>query len=160
MVILGIDPGTTRIGYGLIKKEGNQYKSLSYGLINAEKISDSFERLEFIYQETLNLIQKTQPDLYSIEQLFFFKNSKTIISVSQARGVLLLAAKHSKIPIFECTPLQVKQGVTGYGKADKTQIAKMVQMLLKLPEIPKPDDITDALSIAITGGNFCKKIMA
>lgn len=157
MIVLGIDPGTTRIGYGVIDKKGNSYQTLGYGLIEPNPALSIPARLKQIYAETQVLIQKFKPDLFSIEQLFYFKNSTTVISVAQARGVLLLAAEETQLPIFECTPLQVKQGVTGYGRADKNQIAVMVKMLLKLQEIPKPDDITDGLAIAITGANYWKK---
>lgn len=156
MIVLGIDPGTTRIGFGVIEKKGNHYLPVSYGLIEPDSKLSIPERLSQIFRETAGLIQKFKPDLFSIEQLFYFKNSTTVISVAQARGVLLLAAQQNNIPIFECTPLQVKQGITGYGKADKTQIANMVKMLLKLSEIPKPDDVTDGLAIAITGANYYK----
>ncbi len=156
MTILGIDPGTTRIGYGVIKKQNTSYIPIAYGLIeNKSSLSDS-ERLEKIYEAITNLIKKYNPTLFSVEKLFFFKNQKTVISVAQARGVIILAAKQLNINISEYTPIQVKQGVTGYGRSNKEQVANMVKILLNLKEIPKPDDITDALAVAITGANFSK----
>jgi crossover junction endodeoxyribonuclease RuvC len=154
VTILGIDPGTTRIGFGVIEKKGNSYSPLAYGLIEPESAHSIPERLEIIHHQLNQLIKKFNPDLFSVEGLFFFKNVKTVISVAQARGVILLAAQKAGIPIFEPTPLQVKQGITGYGRADKNQIANMVVRLLNLKQIPKPDDITDALAIAITGANY------
>lgn len=114
------------------------------------------DRLLILFEESEKLIGLFKPDLISIEELFFFRNSTTVISVAQARGVILLAARKSGTPVFEPTPLQVKQGLTGYGRADKNQVARMVQMLLNLEKIPKPDDITDALAIAITGANYSR----
>lgn len=157
MRILGIDPGTTRVGYGIVEKGNSNYRALQYGLINCESISDKRERLSTIYRGILLLVETHQPDAAAMELLFFYKNSKTIIPVAEARGVILLALYEKKIPILELTPLQVKQGVTGYGKADKNQVGNMVRMLLNLSEIPQPDDIADALSIAITGANYFKK---
>lgn len=154
MKVLGIDPGTSRIGYGIIEKKGNHYQAVSYGLIEPPSHFSPSLKLKAIYEEITRLIELHQPDLFSIEELFYFKNAKTVISVAQARGVILLAAENQKTPVFECTPLQVKQGITGYGRADKNQIAAMVKMLLKLEKIPKPDDITDGLAIAITGSNY------
>lgn len=154
MRVLGIDPGTTRIGYGVIEKKGSSYKPVSYGLIEPSSSLSIAQRLEEAADAMQILIEKFSPELVSLEDLFFFKNVKTVISVAQARGVLLLQAQKNKIPIFEPTPLQVKQGLTGYGRADKNQVAHMVQRLLALKSIPKPDDITDALAIAITGANY------
>lgn len=157
MRVLGLDPGTARIGYGVIHQQGSRYSPVSYGLIESKASVPMMDRLLVLFEETSKLIELFKPDLISIEELFFFKNSTTVISVAQARGVILLAARKSEIPVFEPTPLQVKQGITGYGRADKNQVARMVQMLLNLEKIPKPDDITDALAIAITGANYYRK---
>ncbi len=158
MIVLGIDPGTTRIGFGVIKKQNNAYNPIAYGLLENNSKTTDLERLNHIYDGIHNLIQKYQPQLFSIEKIFFFKNQKTVISVAQARGVILLAAHKNNVPIFECTPIQVKQGVTGYGRAEKNQVGNMIKVLLNLKEIPKPDDIADALAIAITGANFSKSV--
>jgi len=154
LIVLGIDPGPARIGYGVIHKKGNAYLSVAHGLIQSKASVPMADRLLTLFDETTKLIKLFKPHLISIEELFFFKNVTTAISVAQARGVILLAAKISCTPVFEPTPLQVKQGITGYGRADKNQVARMVQMLLNLKTIPKPDDITDALAIAITGANY------
>jgi len=143
---LGIDPGTTRIGYGIIEND----LVVDYGLINGKN------SLEIIHQEIKRIILKHNPDVVSIEKLFFSKNVKTALRVGEARGVILLAAHEEKIPIREYTPIQVKLAVTGYGKADKKQIQQMVKVLLKLSEIPKPDDVADALAIAICHQNSYK----
>lgn len=153
MIILGIDPGTATTGYGIIKKSKDKLICVEYGCISTKK-EDAFEkRLEKIYKETKGLIKKWKPDVAAIENLFFFKNEKTAFSVGQARGVILLAATKNNLKIFEATPLEVKQAVSGYGKADKIQVQKMVKMLLNLTEIPKPDDAADALAIAICCAN-------
>ena len=146
MKTLGIDPGTTRIGYGIIEND----LVVDYGLINGKN------SLEIIHQEIKRIILKHNPDVVSIEKLFFSKNVKTALRVGEARGVILLAAHEEKIPIREYTPIQVKLAVTGYGKADKKQIQQMVKVLLKLSEIPKPDDVADALAIAICHQNSYK----
>jgi crossover junction endodeoxyribonuclease RuvC len=151
---MGIDPGTARVGFGVIEKKGSAYLPIYFGITETLSNLSDRERLEIIFDKTTAMILKYKPDLLSIEQLFYFKNAKTIITVAQARGVILLACQKSGIPLFEPTPLQVKQGITGYGRAEKSQIANMVKMLLKLESIPKPDDITDALAIAITGSNY------
>lgn len=149
MIILGIDPGTASFGYGLIEKQKSDLKLITLGCFNTPKNVSAAYRLKILYQKLSGLIKKYRPDCVAIEQIFFFKNSKTIISVSQARGVALLAAENKKIDIFEFTPLQVKQAVVGYGKAEKQQVQKMVKAILKLKDVPKPDDAADALAIAI-----------
>lgn len=149
MKILGIDPGTTRLGYGLIETHGHDFAMLDYGIIGLEAGSAT-ERLQEIYAELTKLFKKVKPDRVAFEQLFFYNNQKTAMRVSQAMGVALLAAAESSTPIFEYTPLQVKQTVTNSGNAKKEQVQTMVKMLLKLEHIPKPDDAADALAIAIT----------
>jgi len=152
MIILGIDPGTAATGYGLIKKNG-ELKSIEYGCIKTSASLTTAERLKELNNQLNALIEKYKPDMLAVEDLFFFKNLKTAIKVSQARGVILLAAAKLNIPVFECTPLQVKQAITSYGRAEKIQVQKMVKVLLNLKEIPKPDDASDALAVAICCAN-------
>jgi crossover junction endodeoxyribonuclease RuvC len=150
MIVLGIDPGLASTGFGLIKKDKkHNLKLVKYGLITTPADLTLAERLNKIYQQLNSLIKKSQPDIVAVEDIFFFKNLKTAIKVSQARGVILLTAAKSKIPVAEYTPLQVKQAVACYGRAEKIQVQKMVKALLNLKEIPKPDDAADALAIAI-----------
>lgn len=153
MIILGIDPGTATTGYGIIKKEQDKITCLDFGCILTSSKEAPESRLLEIYDEVVKLIKKWKPDTVAVENLFFFKNEKTAFSVGQARGVILLASMKEKAKLFEATPLEVKQAVSGYGKADKTQVQKMVKLLLNLREIPKPDDASDALAIAITCAN-------
>ncbi len=156
MIILGIDPGTATTGFGVIEKlkvQGQKLKVIDYGCIKTSMKFTTAERLEKIYNELNVLIKKHKPSTMAVEDIFFFKNAKTIIKVSQARGVILLTAAKSKIPIFEYTPLQIKQAITGYGRAEKNQVQKMVKILLNLKEIPKPDDAADALATAICCAN-------
>jgi crossover junction endodeoxyribonuclease RuvC len=155
MIILGIDPGTAILGYGCIQADKNKNKLLGYGCLKTPKDLDDAARLKIIYRELIKLIKKFRPDYLAAEEIFFFKNSKTVISVSQARGVAILAAANLGIPVYEFTPLQVKQAVTGYGRAEKQQVQKMVKLLLELSGIPKPDDAADALAIAICAAH-CK----
>lgn len=149
MIILGIDPGMARCGFGVICKKGNSIKYLSAGVIESSSDYYQSKRLEIIYKGIRKLINKYKPDIIAVESLFFSKNVKTAFNVGEARGVILLAAQLQKIKIMEFTPLQVKISITGYGKAEKQQVQKMVKTLLGLKEIPKPDDAADALAIAI-----------
>jgi len=148
MIILGIDPGTAATGFGIIKKNA-KLKPVEYGCIKTATSLTTAERLKELHNQLNLLIKKHKPDMVAVEDIFFFKNLKTAVKVSQARGVILLTAAKSKIPIFECTPLQVKQATTSYGRAEKIQVQKMVKTLLNLKEIPKPDDAADALAVAI-----------
>jgi crossover junction endodeoxyribonuclease RuvC len=148
MIILGIDPGTSIIGYGIIKKE-KEVSPLGYGCINTAHHLSRAGKLNDLYTQLTILIKKFKPNAVAVEDIFFFKNLKTAIRVSEARGVILLAAAQQKIPIYEYTPLQVKQAITTYGRAEKIQVQKMVKILLELEEIPRPDDAADALAIAI-----------
>lgn len=143
--ILGIDPGTTRIGYGIIKKEGAQLETLEFGCLEINSIN----RLKSTKEELLNLIKKYRPDRAAVEKLFFVKNAKTAMAVSEARGVIMLCLEEKGIPVQEFTPLEIKQWISGYGRAGKAQIQKMVKLLLKLEKEPTPDDAADALAIAI-----------
>lgn len=149
MVILGIDPGYAIVGYGAISFSNNNYKPLGFGAIITEADTDFNKRLETIYDDCVQIINKCKPDALAIEKLYFQSNQKTAIMVAEARGVILLAAQKMSVPIFEYTPLQVKTAVTGYGKAKKPQVMEMTRRLLHLAEVPKPDDTADALAIAI-----------
>jgi len=153
MIIFGIDPGVADTGYGIIKTDGQRLSCLDYGSIKTRAKTELAERLEIISKELGKIIKKHKPDLIAVEQLFFCKNIKTALVVGQARGVVLLTARQSKIPTVEFTPLQVKQAVSSYGQASKTQVQKMVKILLDLKEIPRPDDAADALAIAICAVN-------
>ena len=146
MIILGLDPGTATTGFGVITKK---LECLDYGTIQTSPDLTQEKRLEIIFKQVSLLIKKYSPDLVAIEKLFFFKNLKTALPVSEARGVLLLLASQKNIPVEQITPLQVKMGVCGYGRASKKQVQEMVKRILKLDKIPKPDDAADALGIAI-----------
>ncbi|NLT96396.1 MAG: crossover junction endodeoxyribonuclease RuvC [Clostridia bacterium] len=154
MIILGVDPGTAITGYGIIKVEGNKFYPLEYGCIYTETQWTNEMRLKKIYEKITAIIEKFRPDDLAVEELFFNKNTRTALSVGQARGVVLLAGALNDIPVSEYTPLQVKQSVVGYGRADKQQVQKMVKIFLNLPEIPKPDDAADALAIAVCHAHF------
>ena len=147
MVTLGIDPGTTRIGYGVVRQDKNCLVCIDYGILKVG--SDKLTGFKEASRELKKLIIKHKPDQAGIEKLFFFKNQKTVMAVSEMRGVLLLTLAENNIPIQEFTPLQVKQSVSAYGRAEKAQIQRIVQLLLSLKEPVKPDDAADALAIAI-----------
>lgn len=153
MVILGLDPGIAITGYGVIRNENNKLENIEFGCIKTMPGQEEAERLKIIKDELALIIKKHNPDIASIEKIFFTTNAKTVISVAQARGVALETLSSAGITIYEYTPLQVKQAVTSYGKADKSQVQKMVKLLLGLEEIPKPDDAADALAIAICCAN-------
>ncbi|MBI2462925.1 MAG: crossover junction endodeoxyribonuclease RuvC [Candidatus Spechtbacteria bacterium] len=155
MRVLGIDPGTARVGFGVVEKSTRGAVHIASGCITTSAKTDPTERLATIFTQTQQLIETYKPQLFGIEDLFYFKNQKTIIQVGQARGVLLLAATLAKIPVCSYTPLQIKQAVTGYGQADKNQVQKMVQKLLGLESIPRPDDAADGLAIAICCLHSC-----
>jgi crossover junction endodeoxyribonuclease RuvC len=149
MLALGIDPGTAICGYGIVNLEGSTLRALDYGAIQTSPKMSTEERLVIIHHEIDVLIKKYKPDVVGVEMLFFNKNVRTAITVSQARGVLLLAVAQNSTKLAEFTPLQVKQAVVGYGKATKEQVIYMTQRLLNLPSKPHPDDVADALAIAI-----------
>lgn len=149
MVVLGIDPGYAIIGYGAIYFANNKYQPIGYGAITTNAEMPFNQRLEIIYDKMINIISKCKPDAMAVEKLYFQNNQKTAINVAQARGVILLAAQKMGVEIYEYTPLQVKTTVTGYGAAKKPQVMEMTKRLLKLDEVPKPDDTADALAIAI-----------
>lgn len=154
MRILGIDPGTATTGYGVIDRDATGYKLVDYGCILTPPDKEMPKRLEMIYQGIGELIDTFKPDEMAIEELFFNRNITTAITVGQARGVLLLGASQKGIKIAEYTPLQVKQAIAGYGKADKKQVQFMIKTMLKLKDVPKPDDAADALAIAICHSNW------
>ncbi len=149
MKILGIDPGFAIVGFGVIDHTGNKFKTIDYGAVTTEAKEDMFLRFKKIYDGVTEIIKVHRPDAMAIEELFFNSNQKTAINVAQARGIILLSAMNEGVPIFEYTPLQVKQAVVGYGRADKGQVQQMVKALLNLEKVPKPDDTADALAIAI-----------
>jgi len=149
MRVLGIDPGTATTGYGIIEKDGAHLSMLAYGTINTPAGMAMPLRLVRINHELNKLLREYQPDAVAVEEIFHHKNAKTVVTVAQARGVILLTASLAQLPVAEYTPLQVKQAVVGYGQAEKRQVQIMVQRLLALQEMPRPDDAADALAIAI-----------
>ncbi len=149
MIIIGIDPGIAIVGYGVIDYSDNRFRVLEFGSIETEAKTDTDKRLEIIFNDLNTIIDKYKPTEMAIEELFFTNNQKTAIAVAEARGVILLAAKMKSVDIYEYTPLQVKQSVVGYGKADKKQVIMMVNTILKMRENVKLDDTADALAIAI-----------
>lgn len=159
MRILGVDPGTAIVGYSILDLENGEYKLIDYGCIYTDKDDDMPTRLMQIYDRLDTIIKLYKPVQMAIEDLYFFKNQKTVIKVGQARGVINVVAKKNGLDIFDYTPLQVKMGVASYGRATKKQIQEMVKMILKLSEIPKPDDAADAIAIAITHFNSNKNYL-
>ncbi len=149
MLVLGIDPGTATCGYGVITMQNGREKTLDYGAILTPPDWPMPRRLLHIGQALQMLIDRYQPDALAVEELFYQKNAKTVITVAQARGVILYTGAKNSLPIGEYTPLQVKQSVVGYGRADKRQVQSMVMRILHLKEIPKPDDAADALAVAL-----------
>lgn len=150
MVILGIDPGYATVGFGLIDANCGRHKPIAYGVIETPKSARFPDRLKYIGEETAKLIERYKPDAIAVEELFFHDNRKTAIMVAEARGVVLYVAEKSGTALYEYTPLQIKQALTGYGRAIKCQIQQMVKVMLCLDCIPKPDDAADALAVAIT----------
>ncbi len=149
MRILGIDPGTATVGWGVIEITGGKATAVAFGHISTSPDLSDEKRLVEIANDLQAIINQYHPEEAAVEELFFFKNQKTIISVAQARGVILLTLENLCVNIFGYTPLEVKQALTNYGRADKSQVQLMVKALLKLPEIPTPDDTADALAIAL-----------
>lgn len=153
MIILGIDPGYAIVGFGVLEYKNNHFSVIDYGAITTDAGTPFNRRLEYIYDELTVLLEKYRPDAMSIEKLFYNSNAKTVIDVSQARGVIMLAAQKCGVPAFEYTPLQVKQSVVGYGRAEKKQVQEMIKRILFLEKVPKPDDTADALAMAICHGH-------
>lgn len=149
MRILGIDPGIAIVGFGFVDKLGSRIVPVQYGAIQTEAHTETAQRLQIIYESALELIDRYKPDAMGIEKLFFNRNVTTALTVGEARGVIMLAAKQRGLQIAEYTPLQVKQAIVGYGKAEKKQVQEMVKIFLKLTAVPKPDDVADALAVAI-----------
>ena len=149
MIILGIDPGFAIVGVGVIEYIGNKFKVIDYFAVTTKAHTPIEERIKIIYDEIEDVIKKYKPDFMAVEELFFNNNAKTAIAVGQARGVILLAAVNANVPIYEYTPLQVKQAVVGYGRADKVQVQQMIKAILGPKSVPKPDDVADALAIAV-----------
>lgn len=151
MRILGIDPGTATVGYGLIEENDGQLVVITYGAITTKpKDGDTAHRLQLIYRKLNELIEAYAPDVAAVEELFFGRNITTAIKVGQARGVLLLALANAGIPVAEYSPPKIKESVSGYGNASKQQVQFMVQSILNLEEMPKPDDAADGLAVALT----------
>jgi crossover junction endodeoxyribonuclease RuvC len=159
MKILGIDPGSTRVGYGIIENKGGRLKFIRAGLLKILS-KDKAKRLLELEKSFSQLLKKERPDLAVMEKLYFAKNLKTALEVAQSRGVLTLIIVKYKIPLLEYTPLEIKQGVTGYGLADKKSVAKMVSKILKIKKISGYDDVSDALAAAILGSDRTKFINA
>ena len=161
MVILGIDPGFATVGFGVIDYVGNHFKVLDYGVMTTPAHTPFSDRLAGLYEQVTELLQRYKPDAVSIEELFFNTNQKTAITVAEARGVMLLCAVNNGLKIYEYTPLQVKQAVVGYGRAEKKQVIAMVVNFLNLEKKPKLDDTADALAIAVchahTNGSLLSK---
>ena len=152
MRVLGIDPGYAIVGWGVVDYAGNRFAPVDFGAVCTDAGVPFERRLDEVYTGVKEVIERTQPEVLAIEKLFYQHNQTTVIGVAEARGVILLAAAQAGLPIYEYTPMQVKQAVTGYGKAVKKQVQEMTRVLLHLPAIPKPDDTADALAMAIT---FC-----
>lgn len=148
MTILGIDPGTGRMGYGVVRKEGGRIVHVAHGCLETPAHTPQEERLLLIHETLDALIKKHGPALVGVERLFFQKNAKTAMAVSEARGVILLTARMHRLPVAEHTPMQIKQSVTGHGGADKKQVQEMVRILMALGSVPKPDDAADAVAVA------------
>ncbi len=162
MIVLGIDPGIASVGYGVVEKKGNKLRALEYGTFRTAAGEELPRRLSLIYEFLEGIMSRHRLDALAVEELFFAANVKTGIPVAHGRGVILLAGQRAGLTVAEYTPIQVKQAVTGYGRADKQQVQSMVKMLLNLSEVPRPDDTADALAIAIchahTAGSLMSKI--
>ncbi len=158
MTILGIDPGTATTGYGIIKatKKSGEFELVDFGVIETKKTLSDSERLKILGQDIEEIIKKYKPEAVGVEKLFFTSNQKTAITVAQARGVALYVCRLNLLPVLEYTPLQVKNFICGYGKAEKKQVQYMVQKTFKLKSVPKPDDAADALAVALCAGFFHK----
>ena len=149
MIVLGIDPGTARTGYGVVASAGSDLRLVDYGCYETVDDRPLHERLLLIHEGLSELIESHRPDAVGVERLFFNKNVQTAFAVGQARGVVLLAAAQHGLPVFEFGPHEVKMAVTGYGRAPKDQVQRMVQLMLSMAELPRPDDAADALAVAV-----------
>jgi len=155
--ILGIDPGYARAGWSILESSGQNLKLIDFGCLETTKETEHAILLKFLYTELGKIIKKYKPEILAIESLFFFKNLKTAIKVAEARGVILITAIDGNLKIEEFTPLQIKQALVGYGRAEKKQIQQMVKVILNLDKIPEPDDAADAIAVAITCINSTKQ---
>ncbi len=153
MIVLGIDPGTASLGYAIVERTGSSLRAVDYGCLTTSADTPMPDRLRDIHALVAELIETHHPELVAVERVFFSRNAQTAFGVGQARGVVLLAAAQAGVPVREATPNEVKMGVTGYGGADKQQVGRMVSVILDLPEVPTPDDTSDALAIAVTAAN-------
>ena len=157
MLILGLDPGYARAGWGIISQEKNILQPFAFGCLETKVGVPHAERLKKLQDELKKIITKYQPEALAIEELFFFKNLKTALQVAESRGVILATAFDCHLPIYEYTPLQIKQAVTSYGRADKNQVQQMVKLILKMKNIIQPDDAADAMAVAITCAHSMNK---
>lgn len=155
MKIIGVDPGYAIVGWGVLEYDGCKFIVLDYGAITTSKDVKFADRLKIIYDGLLKILNIYKPESFSIEKLFFSVNKKTAIDVAQARGVILLAAKNFGIDVFEYSPVEIKKAAVGYGKATKAQMINMVKLILNLKQVPKPDDVADALAVAIAHAHCC-----
>lgn len=158
MRILGIDPGYAIMGWGIIDMKGNNFKAIAYDSLTTDSKTPKAERLKQLYDGLNEILDEYKPQAVAIEELFFNTNSKTVIMVGEARGIALLACANKNVPIYEYTPLQIKQGLVGYGRAEKKQVQNMVKTILNLEKVPKPDDTADALAAAICHGHSANYI--
>lgn len=159
MIILGIDPGYAIVGWGVLEYRSNKFSVLGYGAITTDAHTPFPLRLQTIYNDMCYILEKYKPDVMSMEKLFYNNNAKTVIDVAQARGVITLSAQNYNVDIYEYTPLQVKQSVVGYGRAEKKQVMEMTRVILNLEKVPKPDDTADALAMAICHGHCSGSLM-
>ena len=159
MRILGIDPGYAIVGYGIVDYAKNRFATVGYGAVTTKAKTPFETRLADIYNDILSIIDKYNPDELAIEKLYFNTNTTTAIDVAQARGVIVLGAHQKGLKISEYTPLQVKQAVTGYGRAEKHQVMEMIKSILSLKSVPKPDDTADALALAICHGHYSDSVL-
>jgi crossover junction endodeoxyribonuclease RuvC len=153
VIVLGIDPGTAALGYGIVERHGGSLRAVDYGCVTTSADTPLPERLQVLHATVAELIETHRPDLVGVERLFFSRNAQSAFGVGQARGVVLLAAAQAGVPVREATPNEVKMAVTGYGSADKGQVGRMVAVILGLPEVPTPDDTSDALAVAVCTAN-------
>ncbi len=160
MVILGIDPGYAIVGYGVVRYDKNRFQPVRFGAITTPAGMEFSQRLQMIYEDVCSVMDRSTPQALAIEQLFFTNNKTTAIDVAQARGVILLAASQRGIPVYTYTPMQVKQSVVGYGKAEKHQVMEMTRQLLGLEKVPRPDDTADALALAICHGHWSNSLLS
>ena len=154
MIILGIDPGIARMGWGVVEDTRGKARAIAYGCFETKKNMEQPERLKAVHDELTKVIKKYKPERIAVEKLFFSKNVKTALTVGEARGVIMLTCAELNVPVVEISPKEVKQTLTGYGSAGKKQMQRMIQLMLGLKEMPKPDDAADALAIAIAGSRI------